>query len=278
MKKIIFVIILSFLSFSQSFAITQGRLLNFSFATYAINNYQLNWAQQMYWAIPTADSLRVAMTASIAAMNIPYILSGATPTTITTYSFEDNEVTESNFLSSSAANYNFVYYFGHGNVNRITMWTSNTFIYNNHAGIGVRNTYWAWLSSCLVFRNDYSNQDPWFDGIFKGTHSILGESSLGFGNYYVAQAAVNFALRWIYNGDKIWDAYYNSILVYMHQQGGYDIEPKIVYRYGYINGNFFEPWEEKFKQAYKGPIFHNNDYTGIGSRWITLGNPLYEMP
>lgn len=61
----------------------------------------------------------------------------------------------------------------------------------------------------------------------------------------------------------------------IHTQGGYDIEPKIVYRYGYINGNFFDPWEEKFLNAYQGPVFYNNDYDGIGSRWITLGTPTY---
>lgn len=278
MKNFVFAVTLVFFSCSQALAITQGRLHNFSVATYAINIYQNNWASTMNWSINIADSLRAAMTLNIVKMNIPLIFSGGTPTTITTYSFEDSDVIESNFLNSAATNYNFVFYLGHGNVDFITMWNSYGYFHNNHAGIGVRNTYWVWLNSCLVFRNGYANQDPWFDGAFKGAHSILGESSLSINNYSSLQSAQNFAARWILNGEKIWEAYYYALFYYAHSQGGLDLEPKIVYRYGYINGNFFDPWEEKFKQAYKGPIFYNNDYTGIGSRWVTLGTPLYEMP
>lgn len=260
---------------SSSFAISSGRLRHFSFATYAINHYQYDWAGSMLWGIPTADSLRDAVVANIDLKNAIHISSGGAPTSVSTYAFNDNDVTESSFLSSSAAYYNFVYYYGHGNTNLITMWNYNGYVYNNHPGIGVRNTYWVWLNSCLVFRNGYSDQEPWFDGMFKGAHSILGESSLSFGSYYTLKAAQDFASRWIFYDEKIWEAYYLSIFYYTHLQGGFDIEPKIVYRYGYINGVFFDPWEERFNQVYRGPIFYNNDYDGIGSRWITLGTPSY---
>ena len=278
MKKVFLAIIFTLLSFSQSLAITQGRLLNFSFATYAIDTYQNSWQLPLYSATTTADSLRTSMAVNIMTMNLPYILNGGTPTALTLYSYEDDDVIESNFLSSAAANYNFVYYYGHGNVDVISMWNDGGIFYNNHTGIGVRNSYWVWLNSCLVFRNGYANQDPWFDGVFKGAHSILGESSLTYVSDYVTLAAQNFSARWILYNEKIWEAYYNSVLNYVHLQGNWDVEPKIVYRYGYINGSFFDPWEEKFKQAYKGPVFYNNDYTGIGSRWVTLGDPLYEIP
>lgn len=278
MRNLILAILFFSLSFSQSLAITQGRLQNFSVATYAINNYQNSWLSPMNWGIDIADSLRTAMAMSITAMNIYVIFGGGTPTTLSTYAFENEDVIESNFLSSNAANYNFVFYYGHGNVDLITMWNSNVYFYNNHTGIGIRNTYWVWLNSCLVFRNGYANQEPWFDGVFKGAHSILGESSLSVNDYSSLQSAQNFAVRWIYNGQKIWEAYYYALFYYAHSQGGLDLEPKIVYRYGYINGNFFDPWEEKFQQAYLGPVFYNDDYTGIGSRWVTLGDPIYELP
>jgi len=275
MRKGFLAIILSLST--ASFAIYQGRLLNFSFATYAINNYQNNWQNSLNWSVKIADSLRYAVNASVFVMNYMnnYYQAGYIPTTVSFSSYENSDVTTNNFLSQSAKNYNFVFYHGHGAPNEITMWNSNTVVANTDAGVGVRNTYWAWLSACTVFRNNYSNQDPWFDGVFEGVHSILGLSSIGFGNLYVMRAYQDFAVRWINGGEKIWDAYYTSVMNLIHSQGGYDIEPKIVYRYGYVDGNFFDPWEEKFMNVIAGPVFYNNDYDGIGSRWITLGTPTY---
>ncbi|MBR6123520.1 hypothetical protein IKQ19_08015 [Candidatus Saccharibacteria bacterium] len=275
MKKFILAIALSFVS---AFSITQGRLLNFSFTTYAINNFENAWPGNLSWSIKIADSLRYAVNVSVLMMNLAhnYYQAGATPTTVSLNHFEDNAVTSSNFLSQAAKNYNFVFYHGHGLPNKFTLWNQYSYMVNTNPGIGVRNTYWAWLSACTVFRNGYSDQEPWFDGVFKGVHSILGLSSLTFGYLTIAKGYQNFAVRWIYGNQKIWDAYYIAVMNIIHTEGGFDIEPKIVYRYGYINGNFFDPWEEKFLNAYKGPVFYNDDYEGIGSRWITLGDPHYE--
>ncbi|MBR4558845.1 MAG: hypothetical protein IKO21_04675 [Fibrobacter sp.] len=274
MKKYFFVIMLSI---SNTFAITQGRLLNFKFATYAIDNYQNNWQSPLTCSVQIADSLRLAVNLSIVAMNLAhgYYQIGATPTTVSFNYYVDTGVRLVNFLSQNAKNYNFIFYRGHGAPDEITLWNTNAVIANTTSGNGVGNTYWLWLSACSVFRNGYSDQDPWFDGVFKGVHSILGFSSISFGNIHVIWAYEDFATRWFSGNEKIWDAYYISIMNIIHTQGGYDIEPKIVYRYGYINGNFFDPWEEKFLNAYLGPVFYNNDYDGIGSRWITLGTPTY---
>ncbi len=274
MKKFIMAIVLSF---SLAFPITQGRLLNFSFATYAINNYQNAWQGNLSWSIPLADSLSLAVVSSVIMMNVAnnFYQNGATPTSVYLINYNDSNVISSNFFTQAAINYNFIFYHGHGAPNQITLWNQNAHIVNTDPGVGVRNTYWVWLSACTVFRNGFSDQEPWFDGAFKGAHSILGLSSIGFANPFVAKAYQNFALRWIYGGQKIWDAYYIAALDYIYTQGGYDYEPKIVYRYGYINGNFFDPWEERFLNAYRGPVFFNNDYDGIGSRWITLGSPTY---
>ncbi len=271
MRKFFLVMILSF---SVSFAVNQGRLLNLNFATYAINSYSNNWQSPLSWSVTLADSLRAAVYQSITAMNILYGY-GTNPTAVSFDYYVDSGVRLVNFLSQDAQNYNFVFYHGHGAPNEITLWNPNAVLSNVTSGNGVRNTYWLWLSACSVFRNGYSNQDPWFDGVFTGVHSILGLSSVGFGNLYVMKAYQNFAYRWFMQNEKIWDAYYTAVMNILHTQGGYDIEPKIVYRYGYINGIFFDPWEEKFRNSYLGPVFYNNDYDGIGSRWITLGTPTY---
>lgn len=265
------------LSLSIAFAITQGRMQNFSFATYAIKDYQSNWSRPINWATTIADSLFLGIVTNILTINImnTFLNSGYEPISWHYNHFYNADANIDNFLSQDAKNYNFVFYEGHGAHNLITFWNTNSYIRNTNSGIGVRNTYWAWLSACSVFRNNFSDQDPWFDGVFKGVHSILGLSSIGFGASYVASAYKEFAYRWFGGGEKIWDAYYIPVLLTIHMQGGFDIEPKIVYRYGHINGSFFDPWEEKFLNAYLGPVFYNNDYEGIGSRWITLGNPIY---
>lgn len=272
MKKVVLILILSI---SAVLAIPQGRLLNFSFATYAIDHFQNGWPGDLRTSIYIADGLRVAVFAGVNMMNSSI---GGTQTNLSLHAYEDSDVTANSFVNSAAKNYNFIFYQGHGLPNKITLWNQNGWLRNTDAGNGVRNTYWVWLSACTVFRNGFSDQDPWFNGVFKGAHSILGLSSLGFGNSYVRTAYQNFALRWIAGNQKIWEAYYISIMETLHNEGGYDIEPKIVYRYGYIDGRFFDPWEERFTQAYKGPVFYNNDYEGIGSRWVTLGAPIYERP
>ena len=56
----------------------------------------------------------------------------------------------------------------------------------------------------------------------------------------------------------------------------FGVEPKIVYRYGYVNGKFFDPWEETFENSIQKPVFRKKgEYTGVGSRWYTFGTPEY---
>ena len=261
----------------MALCVTQGRPTNFSFTTYAIGSYQYGWQHSLNWSTMIADSLRRSVQKNIASFNISYMRRhfGASPTTVSLNSFENSGVVSNNFISSEAANYNFIFYYGHGTTDTLTMWNYSGYVTNNHVGVGVRDTYWALLHACLVFRNGHSSQDPWFDGVFKGAHSILGYSSSTFGSSHVIKAYKNFLNRWIVLDEKIWNAYSTAVVNIMHTEGGLDVEPKIVYRYGHVNNDFFDPWEEKFANAYNGPLFSNNDYDGIGSRWISLGTPIY---
>ncbi|MBN2727898.1 MAG: hypothetical protein JXR53_01630 [Bacteroidales bacterium] len=165
------------------------------------------------------------------------------------------------------------------------MYNNGDRVYNTDKSFGSGSTRWVMMNSCKVFQNGLTDQQPWFDGV----HSILGFSSLSWWFKkswrcgflwlstcydYSEDAASEFATRWIKNGETIWSAYKTSIKTQIYEDGGYGVEPKIVYRYGYINGQFFDPWEEKFATSYLGPVFRTN-YSGIGSRWITYGTPSY---
>ena len=174
------------------------------------------------------------------------------------------------------------------------MWPKNELIRNTEKKFGEK-TYWVMMSSCLVFKNNESNQDPWFNGV----HSILGYSSLswsykkykhkyrcGFLNlgtcsysrasYYVER---DFATNWIKEKQGIWEAYKNAVKKWIYKEQGLGVEPKIVYRYGYVDGKFFDPWKETFENSIQKPVFKNGgDYDGIGSRWITYGTPCYSTP
>ncbi len=239
---------------------------SFSLGTYAINNYE-DGLNSLHNAISSANVFSSTLYSKIST-RFP-------GTTVSITNYQDSLVTLHNFLSSTSRNFKFVYYYGHGNVNLITMW-NNSFVRNTDSGIGVRNTYWVMLHSCLVFRNNYASQDPWFDGVFKGVHSILGHSSSFItDSTSISTANIEFVSRWVYNAESIWNAYKKAITHQIHENSGKNAEPKIVYRYGNINGEIFEPWTEKYANSYQAPIFYNNDYLGIGSRWITLGNPTY---
>lgn len=144
-----------------------------------------------------------------------------------------------------------------------------------------------------MLRNDSSHQDPWFGGV----HSILGYSSLSYtfskykkkydcgpfglgtctysvASYYVER---DFATNWIKSKQNIFEAYYNAVYKWIFKEAGFGVQPKIVYRYGYVDGKFFDPWEEKFETSIQKPVFATpGSYTGIGSRWVTMGTPLYE--
>ena len=72
-------------------------------------------------------------------------------------------------------------------------------------------------------------------------------------------------------------AYFNAVNKWIYKDGGFGVEPKIVYRYGYVDGKFFDPWEETFENSIQKPVFRNGEnYDGIGSRWVTLGTPKYD--
>lgn len=174
------------------------------------------------------------------------------------------------------------------------MWPKNEYVRNKDKRFGGQ-TYWVLIRSCLVFKNDESNQDPWFNGV----HSILDYSSLswnykkykhyyrcGFLNigqcsysrasYYVER---DFATNWIKEKKGIWESYKNAVYKWIAKEQGKGVEPKIVYRYGYVDGIFFDPWEEKFENSIQKPVFKNaGEYKGIGSRWSTMGTPCYSTP
>ena len=61
-------------------------------------------------------------------------------------------------------------------------------------------------------------------------------------------------------------AFFNAVYKNIHKEGGYNVEPKIVYRYGYVDGKFFDPWEETFENSIQKPVFRKQgEYTGIDS-------------
>lgn len=271
--------LLSIIAFTaaMAFAQSQGTPSTFKVATFAIKDYQNAWQSQLPRALGSANALSNSFSSNLASKysSIPY----------TRLARENTTVTEANFLSSSTEGYHFVYYYGHGNNNRITMYNDQTRVYNNEKKFGSGSTRWVMLNSCLVFQNGSSDQDPWFDGV----HSILGYSSemwwydhsyscgfmwLSTCHDYSDDSDSEFATRWIKNGETIWDAHKNAIKAQIYEGGGYGVQPKIVYRYGYINGVFFDPWTEKFASSYLGPVFRTN-YSGVGSRWITYGTPTY---
>ena len=259
-----------------SFAQTQGLLSSMKIATFAIDSYENGWQGDWPRGIAAANALYDKMKSSIESKySIP----------VSRLKEENSSARKATFLSSTTDNYNFVYYHGHGNVNRITFWGNNERVYNTQKSFGSDQTYWVFINSCLVFRNGQSDQDPWFNGV----HSILGFSSESwtFRNSYSCgflwlrtcyekseEMEDDFAKRWINNGEGIWEAYRIAVLHQIYEDGGYGVEPKIVYRYGYVNGVFFDPWEETFANAYRGPVFRNN-YSGIGSRWQTMGTPSF---
>lgn len=259
------------------FAQIQGTPSTMKIATFAIDSYENTWLKDWPRGIAAANSFYDNMQWQI--------LSKYPSTSISRLKKENNTAKKSTFLSNETENYNFIYYHGHGNNNKI-FWGENEYVTNMTKSFGSGNTYWVMLVSCLVFQNGHSNQDPWFNGV----HSILGFSSLAWTFRYSNQCGFlwlntcvekseemekEFAVRWIKNGEKIWDAYKMAVYHQIYEDGGIGVEPKIVYRYGYINGTFFDPWEEKYAEAYLGPIFKTN-YTGIGSRWSTMGSPTYQ--
>lgn len=288
MKKItLYIYILCNLVLAQ----TQGLPSKFAVTGFAIDHYKNG--DEWYLGAEGAEKLAETMRKNIKDQ-YPSI------------SFEkkiytDNAATKKKFISSETENYNFLYYHGHGKPNHISFYDGG--VWNTEKSLGKKKTYWAMFVSCNVFRNGldqwgdpWSNQDPWFDGI----HSILGFASIVWGGTLTRSCGLfniktcyqhsydmeeEFAERWIKNKETIWEAFKNAVYNQLYDFGDKysrpwytkGVVPKIVYRYGYINGKFFDPWEEKFEKAYQGPVFRSN-YKGIGSRWIEFGEPAYEEP
>ena len=256
----------------------------FSIATFAISEYEDNWQNNSSQSKETADALVNSFKKNIKD-NYP-------KTSFISKQYYNESVTKQHF--SSTDNFNFVFYKGHGSPNTITMWPKNEYVRNKDKRFGGQ-TYWVLIRSCLVFKNGASNQDPWFNGV----HSILGYSSLswnykkykhyyrcGFLNigqcsysrasYYVER---DFATNWIKEKKGMWESYKNAVYKWIAKEQGKGVEPKIVYRYGYVDGIFFDPWEEKFENSIQKPVFKNaGEYKGIGSRWSTMGTPCYSTP
>ena len=281
--KIIYLISILFFVFCPYAASAPS---NFSILTFAISSYQDKWQDNSSQSRETANALVSSLKSNLLE-KYPQI-------TFSSTGYYDELVTKQNFLNSSTNNFNFVFYKGHGGPNYITMWPKYESVYNTSKKFGGK-TYWVLLRSCLVFKNGETNQDPWFNGV----HSILGYSSLswnyekykhyyrcGFLNigqcsysrasYYVER---DFATNWIKQKQGIWAAYSNAVYKWIAKEQGLGVEPKIVYRYGYVDGKFFDPWEETFENSIQKPVFKNaGEYSGIGSRWNTMGTPCYSTP
>lgn len=276
-----------------SYAVDSNAPTKFSIAVFAIQTYDINPNTGRTWQ----------STLNTAPENFSKALNGGFSTLLKskygiiadTISFLDNQVTRSAFINASK-NYNFVFYSGHGNQNRITMWQYDKRIKSEDTDHAFGNkTYWAMLLSCQVLLNNVNfNQEGWFNGL----HSLLGYGSLvsdypkktkkvscGFLNLATCTKVVaepfyvqrDFVTNWISEKQGIWDAYLNSVYKWMYLQG-YGVEPKIAYRIGTVDGVPFDAWNEKFASSYQKPIFTKPgvDYTAIGSRWVVLGTPTYD--
>jgi len=101
----------------------------------------------------------------------------------------------------------------------------------------------------------------------------IGQCSYSRASSYVER---DFATNWIGNKLGIWESYKNAVFKWIYKEEGLGVQPKIVYRYGYVDGKFFDPWEEKFENSIQKPVFKNaGEYDGIASKWNTMGTPEY---
>lgn len=262
-----------------------GAPAKLSVVTFAISSYQYGWQHDSNASKEMADTF-----VSSLKDNVNSVYSGKVR--FESAQYFDGAVTKDVFTGNTPDRYNFVFYKGHGNTDLITMWPMGEYVRNTDKKFG-GNTYWVLIRSCLVLRNGMSNQDPWFGGV----HSILGYSSLstpfskykkkygcgpfnlGTCTYSVASYYVerDFATNWIKGKQEIFEAYYTAVYKWVYKEHGKGVEPKIVYRMGYVDGKFFEPWKEKFETSIQKPVFVNpGSYTSIGSMWVTLGEPEYE--
>ena len=275
MKHFVLLVLITFCLAHTKDAIVPPK---FSLVTFAIKQYENNWQKELPLALKTANALVNSFKSNLSS-NYPNV-------TYLSKQYENSQVTKERFEGSETNDYNFVFYNGHGRVNAITMWKESTRVFNTSKSFGGK-TYWVMLNSCLVFKNGESNQEPWFNGV----HSILGYSSQSIWfsksyrcgvlnlktchrySYYTER---DFASNWIKGKQGIWESFKNAVSKNILKEGGYGVEPKIVYRYGNVDGKFFDPWEETFENSIQKPVFKKTgEYTGIASIWVTMGTPKY---
>lgn len=262
-----------FFAFGLANAVDANVPSDFSIITFAISKYEYDWQKELPVATDAANALVNSFRDNLKEKY-------SNTVTFSSKQYENDQVTRSRFKGTETDNYNFVFYNGHGNVNKITMWPQNERIWHKN-NISDKNfggkTYWALINSCLVFKNGEADQDSWFNGI----HSILGFSSKSFWfsksyscgflylstchrySYYTER---DFAYNWISGKQGIAMAFFNAVYKNIYKEGGYGVEPKIVYRYGYVDGKFFDPWEETFEKI---------DSIYIGGNTISIPYQIY---
>ena len=155
------------------FAQRQGVPSTFSVLTFAVDEYERDWNEKGDGNIREAEKFSETMEKNINKLYPSVDFSKK--------SYINEMVSRSAFLSDDTENYNFLFYSGHAAPDGITMWNYHHWVSNRDKQFGKRGTYWVMLSACNVFRNGYSNQDPWFDGV----HSILGFASIVWGGAQV---------------------------------------------------------------------------------------------
>ncbi|OWV05938.1 MULTISPECIES: DUF6345 domain-containing protein [unclassified Fibrobacter] len=259
---------------------------SFSIITFAINHYGLNsrgepWRTNLDTPIENANTLVNSFKDNI-TKNYPST-SFKTPKQYT-----DAGVTKATFIKETD-NYNFVYYDGHGGVDRITMCPNNERVWNNDKAFG-GNTYWVMFSACQVFKKDEMNPFPWFNGV----HSILGYSSsvtdYGTEKYKVKCGLLNlfscsrtrkssyvqrdFATNWIKAKQTIWESYKNAVYKWLVQGRDYGVEPIMVHLFGTVDGKHFDGSKETFENSIQKPLYRNSNLK-LYKTICTFGTPEY---
>ena len=259
---------------------------SFSIITFAINHYGLNsegvpWQTNLDTPIESANTLVNSLKDNITENY---------PSTVfkTPKQYSDAEVTKATFIRETD-NYNFVYYDGHGGVDRITMCPNNERVWNKDKSFGGK-TYWVIFSACQVLKSDEMNPFPWFNGV----HSILGYSSsvsdYGTEKYNVKCGLFNlfkcsrtrksyyvhrdFATNWVEDKIGIWEAYRNAIYKWLVQGRDYGVEPIIVYLWGSVDGKNFDASKETFENSVQKPLYINSDLK-LYKMLHTYGTPEY---
>jgi hypothetical protein len=197
---------------------------------------------------------------------------------------ENSTATVNNFLNDGTGLTEFVFFTGHGSRSRILLY--NGFV-SHASGKSFGNyTRWVMFDACLVLDAPFDQHANWFDGV----HSILGYNSIAYEfiksyncffscSHYRSEDVFNkFASRFINNGETIWSAHHNSIKEAVYQNGGYGVEPSIVFLSGNAdNGQHVSFSEERLQNVYNGPFHYQYGASNIFINWnsYTYGKPKY---